>query len=857
MMYRSFLFFLLSTAPISMISAQTSGGPTLQRFDLDSQDLATALRAASRIAGRDVMFPEDLVRGRRSRPLSGTYTVQAAVDALLAGTNLRSDVRSDVILISGQEKAQFDGQNLESDPITVTGSRIRGAPLASAVTVISQEAMRNAGTTILGDVMRAVPQNYNGGQNPGVGFSQGAGTNINVNAASSFNLRGLGSDATLTLLNGHRLAYNSTDQGIDISAIPFDAIDRIEIVSDGASALYGSDAVGGVVNVILKRAYEGLSTTARIGGSTQGGNQQQQFSAVSGKQWSDGGVVLTYDYEHDASITAKQRSYSRTLGEGTTLFPEMSHHGVMVTANQELSDIFDVSIDGLYSHRTSEKRGATTKGIPVLVSGLTYKPKIESFNIAPTLRAKLGGNWTAEASFLYGEDRSHIDTKTFTDGLVTRRVMGCYCNSTKSAELNLDGPLLRLPAGRARLAVGGGYRYNRLDYDLGAIGQAPIGIFQHSIDSYYGFGELFVPLVSSDMQLPFIHALSLTGAVRYERYPGIDSVATPKFGMIFSPSDQLDLKLSWGKSFKTPTLHQRFASTEVYLYKASRYTNDAGPKDTIFTVFGGNEGLTPERATSWSSTLDIHPTSLPDFRATISYFTIAYTSRAIEPMTSLGGVMNNPIYADLIVQNPSSAAQAELIGRADYGVTNLSGAPYDPDSVIAIIDDSFRNVAQQSAHGIDASVEHRIALGRAGTLLINGSATLLYSKRRLSARQPYMNLAGDLFNPARFRGRFNVTWKKDDLTLTPTMNYTSGSHDRRQVPNTEIAGQTSFDLTARLAPSLASGLFHGSDFSFTALNIFNSKPRAIRVNYPTDTPFDSTNYSVAGRYIGVSVRRHW
>src|SRR3546814_6056254 len=87
---------------------------------------------------------------------------------------------------------------------------------------------------------------------------------------SSDLLRGLGPDATLTLINGHRVAYDGAIQGVDISAIPLAALDRIEIVADGSSALYGSDAVAGVANVLLRKDYQGLWTSARIAGTKIG-----------------------------------------------------------------------------------------------------------------------------------------------------------------------------------------------------------------------------------------------------------------------------------------------------------------------------------------------------------------------------------------------------------------------------------------------------------------------------------------------------------------------------------------------------------------------------------------------------------
>src|SRR3546814_12538175 len=94
---------------------------------------------------------------------------------------------------------------------------------------------------------------------------------MNTSGGSSANLRGIGQDATLTLLNGRRMSYGSNDQAVDLSAIPVEAVDRIEIVTDGASAIYGSAAVGGVINVMLKRDSDGVALGTRYGQPTDSG----------------------------------------------------------------------------------------------------------------------------------------------------------------------------------------------------------------------------------------------------------------------------------------------------------------------------------------------------------------------------------------------------------------------------------------------------------------------------------------------------------------------------------------------------------------------------------------------------------
>ncbi|HIK64342.1 MAG TPA: TonB-dependent receptor, partial [Henriciella marina] len=190
---------------------------------------------------------------------------------LLAGTALAG--LSSPLLAQSAGPPQSEVDEVQDDQpdvasgdnaIVVTGTRIRGARIIGDTISLDRETIVEAGQIDLGEAIRSLPQNFSGGQNPGIGSGAGF-ANSNVNSASSANLRGLGPDATLTLLNGHRLPYDSAFAGVDISSIPLAAVDRIEVVPDGASALYGSDAVAGVVNVILRRDFEGITTSAEIG----------------------------------------------------------------------------------------------------------------------------------------------------------------------------------------------------------------------------------------------------------------------------------------------------------------------------------------------------------------------------------------------------------------------------------------------------------------------------------------------------------------------------------------------------------------------------------------------------------------
>ena len=149
---------------------------------------------------------------------------------------------------------------------------------------------------------------------------------------------------------------------------------------------------------------------------------------------------------------------------------------------------------------------------------------------------------------------------TITAGVATTTPRNCFCNSAVAAELSADGTLLRLPAGPVKLALGGGYRTNRFSRDAGT--GSPLNIAREQ-ESYYGYGELAVPLVSPAQRTTAISSLQATAAVRYEQYPRIGEIVTPKLGLIYAPTADLELKGSWGTSFRAPTLFQQYGAASA------------------------------------------------------------------------------------------------------------------------------------------------------------------------------------------------------------------------------------------------------------------------------------------------------
>lgn len=737
----------------------------------------------------------------------------------------------------------------EADTLVVTGSRIRGAPIPGELTILSRDTITAAGQIDLGEALRALPQNFGGGQNPGIGNGAGL-ANTNVNSASSVNLRGLGADATLTLLNGHRLPSDGAFGGVDISAIPLAALDRVEVVPDAASALYGSDAVAGVVNVILRRDYEGITTSAQLGASTDGGYVREQADVVAGTRWTSGGVLISYDFAHNSAISANQRSYTGTFNPTTSLYPSTRRHAVTLSAHQEIAAGVTASIDATYSSRASESVGGTPTQRYLL------QPKLKSFTVAPSFEVTLGAGWTVKAIGVLGRDRTrYLTTITPTTGAPSN-TNGCFCNRAASAEVGAEGPLFALPGGNARAAFGAGYRSNGMAYTRFS-GTTPLVNFDVTRDSRFAYGEIYLPVISTENAISGIERLSVSGAVRYEDYPGMARLATPRFGLIYAPVAGLTLRGTWSRSFKAPTLYQQYVPYEAYLLPAAAFGAGSAGR-TVFYTSGGNPGLKPERARSWTAGFELRPVALPNLTLEATWFDIRYSDRVLQPIAgSIAAAFIDPGYATLINRAPTASLLASLIAGADPGLQNFSGAAYDPANVVALVDNRNINVAAQKIHGIDARIAWNGDVGPSGKLSLDLAGTWLESDQQLTRALPDVKLAGTVFSPPHVRFRATAGYQAARFRISSSLNYTGALADRRFSTASRIAPSATVDLGLRYDIIPGRGGEPGLAVSLQVNNAFNRKPDVIRTTGPTDTPYDSTNYSSIGRFVAVGVTRHW
>lgn len=190
--------------------------------------------------------------------------------------------------------------------IQVTGSRIQRTDMetASPVTVIDASAIKASGATSIDEILQQMTATGGAMTNPGI--------NNGSQGGASINLRGLGSQRTLVLVNNRRMVNSGTGAAstVDLNTIPVSMIKRVEVLKDGASSVYGSDAVAGVVNIILKDDFEGLELNVQTGISGHGDAEETSFDLTTGGSFDRGNVVMSVQYLKRGSASQADRGFS-------------------------------------------------------------------------------------------------------------------------------------------------------------------------------------------------------------------------------------------------------------------------------------------------------------------------------------------------------------------------------------------------------------------------------------------------------------------------------------------------------------------------------------------------------------------
>lgn len=879
---------------VGLIAAETVTAAARKTTDIPPQPLGNALKMLANERDFQILYVADVVGQTNTPGARGELTPIETLERLLTGTGLVFSVLDDrtvtikqpageptpaprdpapskagsqsVELARGfwsrfrlaqvdegetadsREKSETTGQGASRTPaqggsrveeVVVTGSHIRSNQPTSPVHSVTREDIDRSGFSQVGDLIRSLPENYGGGNNPGI---QPTGTegHVNITNASTANLRGIGPSATLVLLNGRRLAADGTSAAPDISAIPLAALERVEVVTDGASALYGSDAVAGVVNFITRKDFQGSEVSARVGGATQGGGLERTLSGFAGTTWGSGNAMGGVEYLHQDAILASQRAFTADAAPINSLLGAQKRGRAFVNLEQRLSSGLTLQLDGLYS------QGQVDSSSQEVATGYPYMEEtdVRSYLLTPAISIDLAGGWNASLAATISDSLADRN-----NDVVRNNSFQKYQNSSDSIEVSANGPLLRLPSGEMQLAFGGGYREDEFRYST----RSAADDVRASRNVRYLFAEISAPLVRPSSERRGLNRLDISVAARLEEYSDFGQTSNPKIGIRYVPSSDLTLRATWGDSFKAPTFMQMYADTSVFQYEAAALGSSV-PGLVLFG-YGGNSDLQPEQSTSWTAGIDWSPAGIESLAISATYFDIDYKERIVRPISSLGTIFTDPAHAPFITLDPSLSDQAAILDAADR-FFNVSSSIYDPSQVVAILRGQWVNASVQTINGVDLSVRKSLPAPVGGIDLF-ANASWLKIDQQNTTTVAAKTLTGNLFQPPRVRTRAGATWNHGGFASTVVVSHVSSEMDVNVIPSARIASWTTVDMNLAYRFPEAAGAFSGLEASVSVSNALDRDPpfaRGASVGF-RGIYFDSTNASVIGRFVALTLRK--
>ena len=835
------------------------------------------------------------------------------------------------------EPVQAEQDEGGADVITVTGSRIRGIdPTGSPVIGLGRDDIELSSASTTTELLSELPQVFNFGATD-ASFTSANNQNANRTFGTGINLRGLGTSSTLTLLDGRRLPTAGTQsQYFDPAVIPTLAIARLEVLADGSSGIYGSDAVGGVVNILLRRDLDGAEAMGRI--RFADGFEEYQAGLAVGKDWGSGSLMVAGEYNNRGALQASERSYytddltpyggpdlrsafaapgnitvggvtyAVPQGDGTNLapgdftantrnlqsayllqdaLPEQERYSIASTFQQDLTPGIELYAQGFYAHRSGRRANTALSaqfnvptsnpfyvnpgnpGDRVTASysfineiGTEYSTGTqEAYHLTGGVNVEIGGGWSGNAFYAYGHNAERsfnrqIDTAALNAALADTNpatafnpfsstgnnnpaTIAAIAGGTFRADtdygiheygVSADGPLFALPAGEVRAAVGASRQEINFQ-DLAPF----VSDFDRKVNSV--FGELFVPLLGGGSG----PELDLSAALRYDDYNDVGDTLNPKLGLSFRPIDSLTLRGSYGTSFRAPTL----ADTGLPFNQYTQFVDGNNMQQNVLFIRGGNPGLVPETATTWSIGADWLPDMLPGLSLSATYYNVDYSNRIETPGNDRLALQRAELAPVVTIDPPLDLVNAIIAGGL------FSPPPANPEDVYAVVDGRKVNLGANQTDGIEfiGSYDGRTDWG--GWRVGVNATKILSFKRSIISGTPLIEVVNTINNPASFVARGYVGADYGGLSATVYANY-YGSYDNNSVtPIQDVPGHLEFDLALRYRIDTPFSFAEYVTLTLDVQDTFDNDPPYVQNG---NLAFDPNAHSPIGRTVAVGFR---
>jgi len=761
-----------------------------------------------------------------------------------------------------QAPADTQARTSTLDTLIVTGTRVSDRTVAesqSPIDIITSETLTASGTTELATALaRALPS---------LNFPRPALTD-GTSAIRPAQLRGLAPDQVLVLVNGKRrhtsslLNLNGTigrgSSPVDLNTIPISAIERVEVLRDGASAQYGSDAIAGVVNVVLKGSSEGGSLSVSAGQYSAGDGKQTQIAGDTGLALGDRGFLHLSAQVGQQEETNRARPFAGTPGVtqpalGQKAFvigePEVDFGAVGFNTDIALTDTISVYGFGTASNRdiTSfaffRAPGNTAQNISSIYPD-GFLPEINNISKDRSLVAGVkghAGEWNWDLSYNYGYNHLEFYTRnTLNASLGASSPTSFYDGALETTQnivnLDISRPLelgLAYPATLSFGVEGRNEKWNQSPGEYGSYANAGLGVPGAGAGAQ-GFGG-FSPEVAgafdrdshavyAGLEADLTEKFSAGAAARYEDYDDFGSQVSGKLSARYAFNDAVALRGTVSSGFRAPSLAQQYFQTVSTTFLPGINTPfeiRTFPASSAVAQAFGAEPLKPEESLSYSLGLVLQP--VDNLYVTIDAYQIDVDDR--------------------IALSSNLTGDAVRLLLESQGIFGITGGRY------------FTNAIDTRTRGIDVVGSYRWDLAASSVDLTAGYNHTKTEITRIAANPEELAQNGlDLERIDRVEiGRIEDGFPRNKLLLSGTWNVddwafalsTTRYGSVRTTPNNAALDQKYdakwlLDISATFRPGDSWALTLGAD------NVLNEYPDENIFGNSTNGQFPYSNLSPFG-----------
>lgn len=839
--------------------------------------------------------------------------------------------------------------------VVVTGTLIRGvAPVGTNVTGVNEQQIQAMGATSPQQILAQIPAVTNQ-------FNTAPSTPTNIGLSTQRpNIRNLGAsggNTTLVLVDGHNLVGAGILQTTpDSDLLPVGALQRVEVMADGGSSLYGADAVGGIVNFITKRSADGLEVQGHYG-LADPGYWAADLGATAGRSWSNGSAYISASHRENSDLVASKRNLPRqdfrpfggddfratacaapniTVGgvnyagpgfsAGTQnrcdaalfsdIVPEEKQDSVFAALNQDFGDRTNLFVTTYWADRKSSvastQVSATGVAIPTTnpffrplgpgtaqTASLDFAPvlgpysysrgELSEYGVTPTLTVKLGRDWEVKGMINYGRSETEVHTPSVNAsalaaagaGTTTATALNPYdvrqtnpgviaaitnfenhgrnVQALTEYRVIAEGPVLTLPGGEVRMALGADYQHQTSDALSGNNtpgNDSTAATKRASRNVSAVFGQVLVPIVGPDNALPFVQAFTLDASIRYDDYSDFGDTTNPKIGFTWEVAGGVSLRGNYGTAFNAPSLADTTGAVDsrAAILSVSPFRAPTSPITDLFrptiVLAGGNPDLKPQTADTWSVGVDWKPSYIAGFQAGLTYWDVKLDDTiVVAPPGFPTSVFTVPAFQQFAVVNPTLAqAQAITAGMIVDGAPSIASLYTPFSSPYVILDLRRKNVGTLYVSGLDFYANYSRSTDF-GALFANVSGTYALNRESEAPSAGRTDLLASNTSRLQVSGTVGATWGQ--LTASATMNYSAG------FDVTGLGAQTKVDDFHPVNLAFIynfTGDGWGKDLQFT-LNIDNVLDDEIP--FVNSTSGLISNGRTLGRFVNLGIRKHF